>query len=130
MAEFNPKDEFKAEAPFRYAGKAISPGPIDKTLVKAAHLPVLFANGRIVAMTDEEADEYRAQRRDGKPGKTKEGETQLPALTDEQKAKVAELVANNDRTALLKLAGDAQIAEPEKLGNKPDIAEAIVRAQG
>lgn len=53
-----------------------------------------------------------------------------PPPTDPPAPTVEELIDENDRRALNKLAADAGVGEPEKLKSKTAVAEAIVAARG
>lgn len=124
LPAFDPKADFVASLPIRYRGKALAAGqPIDKQLAgdtddkRTTVLKVLYENRRIELAPAPASDAEKA--------------AGLPALTDVQKLRVDDLVANNDRNALNTMAAAAplNIVAPEKLGGKPDVAAAIVRAE-
>ena len=112
---------FKAAKPMRFAGHALAKGsPIDAGLLaegeRETKLKLLYENHRIVPMSDEEAAA-------APPSSTE--------LSDDQKARVAELEKDHSREELDELAAGEpfKIESPEKLPNKTAVATAIVRAE-
>jgi hypothetical protein len=122
LPKFDPAASFKAATNMRFAGRAILKGaPIDKSQLPEATrdrtLQTLYENHRITVASPEQAAKFSPEQR---------GE-----LTDDQQARVAELVNSNSREELDSLAAGEpyNIAEPEKLANKEAVATAIVRAE-
>lgn len=112
-----PETQFKAARSFRFAGRPKVKGmQINRHEVDDRKLKQLYEAHYIVVASADDVEDA------GGP---------LGELTDEQKTKVQELVDGNDREALNKLAAGEpyNIADPDKLPNKPAVAEAIVRAE-
>jgi hypothetical protein len=127
LPAFDPNAEFVAALPIRYRGKALTTGaPIDKTLAgdtdqaRERVLKILYENRRISVAPAEAAGQTEDEKAAG-----------IPALTDAQQARVAELEKDHSRDELNELAAGApfNIAEPGKFPTKGAVATAIVRAE-
>ncbi len=131
---FDPDGDYVAAKAFRYAGRPHVAGmEINKAAGDPRTLQLLYDQHYIDTDADaaakREAAEAKAKAKaDQLEQATKDADAAVP-LTDDQKARVEQLVADNDRAALEKLATEAGVAEPDKLANKGAVAEAIVRAE-
>lgn len=127
LPAFDPNAEFVAAQPIRYRGKALMTGaPIDKALAgdddaaRERVLRIMYENRRISVAPAKDAGQTEDEKKAG-----------VPALTEVQTARVAELVKDHSRDELNELASSEpfNIADPDKMATKEAVATAIVRAE-